>query len=131
MKKKTLKKENKMTLYEINQSIICQSPPYSDEQISVLIENLNNWDIKQHTSVKYYMLLNNEKHYYTVLHYKNSDHTDFENLGKSVVSLLKEMNYSILDEEENEDHYEIWVKKDKETLCYLLFPYDQGVVIYG
>lgn len=119
-----------MSLYELNQNIISQLPPYGAEKLEALKMNITNWDTKKNTSVKYYMLLNNEKHYYTVLHY-NSAHGDFANLGDSVVYLLQEIGYAIVEEDQKNDHYEIWVKKDNETLCYLLFPYDQGVVTYG
>ena len=120
-----------MTLYELNQSIISQLPPYTEKQINNLIDKIDEWD-RGNTRYKYYMLLNNDFHYYTLFHYDyNSTHTDFDSLGKGVVILLQEMGYTIMSEEINEDHCEVWVKKDDDTVVYLLFPYDQGVVTYG
>lgn len=137
MKKKNSKTKVKgkgevtMSLYEINQGIMSQLPPYNEENIKKLITKITRWDIDEHVGVKYYMLLNNDKHYYTIFHSEDSAHNDFESLGKGVVILLQEMGYSIVSEEIDSDHCEIWVKDDHETLAYLLFPYDQGVVTYG
>lgn len=130
---KQKKAENpQLTLYEINQQIISGFPAYNDEQINKLIDSIDTWNKTEQIHTKYYMLLNNEKHYYTVIKYEaHVLPTHFSTLGKAVVFLLKEIGYDILEEECTGDHYEIWVKDDKETLCYLLFPYDQGVVTYG
>lgn len=126
------KGEVSMSLYEINQSLISQLPPYDEDQKKDLMDRISKWDIQNNTHVKYYMLLNNDKHYYTVLHYSDASRTDFPTLGEGVVTLLVEMGYNIMSDEIREDYCcEIWVKDDKETICYLLFPYDQGVVTYG
>lgn len=135
-KDKTTKVEGKgevsMSLYEINQSIISQLPPYDEEKINDLMERLSDWDVGDNYQHKYYMLLNNDKHYYTVFHYEYSDpHTDFPTLGKGTIYLLQEMGYDIVSDEIQPDHCEIWVKNDQEVIAYLLFPYDQGVVTYG
>ena len=132
MKKKIKGKgEISMSLYEINQSIISQLSAYDEEQIDDLADRINEWDTNYHTNEKYFMFLNNDKHYYTILHYQDSTHTHFQDLGKAITCLIKEMNYDIASDEITKDHCEIWLKNDKETLCYLLFPYDQGVVTYG
>lgn len=125
------KGEVTMSLYELNQSIISQLPPYDEEKIHNLMDRISDWDTGRNTSVKYYMLLNNEKHYYTIFHYEDSTHNDFHTLGAGAVCLLQEMGYDIVSDEIADDHCEIWVKNDTETLAYLLFPYDQGVVTYG
>lgn len=121
-----------MSLYEINQSIISQLPPYNADQICELMSKISNWDAENNTRVKYYMLLNNDKHYYTIFHYDdNFNCADFRSLGQGVLILLQEMGYSIISDEILNDHCEIWVKNSQETVVYLLFPYDQGVVTYG
>ena len=126
------KGEVTMSLYEINQSLISQLPPYDEEKVDDLIERINHWDLDKNCRVTYYMMLNNDKHYYTIFKYEDkATHTDFNTLGKGVVVLLKEMGYTIMSDEIYDDHCEIWVKDDIETVAYLLFPYDQGVVTYG
>lgn len=126
------KGEVTMSLYEINQSLISQLPPYDEEKVDDLIERINHWDIDKNYRVTYYMMLNNDKHYYTILRYEDKiTHTDFSTLGEAVIVLLKEMGYKIMSDEIIDDHCEIWVKNDEETIAYLIFPYDQGVVLYG
>lgn len=126
------KGEVTMSLYEINQSLISQLPPYDEEKVNDLIDRINSWDIDKNYRVTYYMMLNNDKHYYTVLKYEDKlTHTDFPTLGKAIVFLLKEMGYTIMSDEIYDDHCEVWVKDDAETIAYLIFPYDQGVVLYG
>ena len=125
------KGEVTMSLYEINQGIMNQLPPYDKESIEKLSAKITQWDMTKHHGVKYYMLLNNDKHYYTIFHYEDSPHNHFNSLGEGIIILLQEMGYSIVSEEILDDHCEIWVKNDTETIAYLLFPYDQGVVTYG
>ncbi len=126
------KGEVTMSLYEINQSLISQLPPYDEEKVDDLIERINRWDISKNQRTTYYMMLNNDKHYYTVLKYEDKlTNTDFPTLGKAIIFLLKEMGYAIMSDEIYDDHCEIWVKDDTETITYLVFPYDQGVVLYG
>ena len=50
--------------------------------------------------------------------------SDFRNLGEGVVYLLKEAGYEIPSDEECDDHYEIWAKKDDDCYVFMLFPYD-------
>ena len=121
--------ELKLSLYEINKNLISQLTPYTPEQITALKQAITKWD---NTNVKYYMLLNNDKHYYTILyHDETKEHNDFSTLGDSVIDLLQEIGYDIMQEEFTDGHCEIWVKDNEDTLVYLLFPYDQGVIYYG
>jgi len=76
------------------------------------------------------MLLCNELHYYTIIHHI-TDTADFADLGSAAITLLTEANYIIQTEEQFDDRYEIWVKKDNDAYVFLLFPYDLGVVTYG
>ncbi len=41
------KGEVTMSLYEINQSLISQLPPYDEEKVDDLIERINRWDISK------------------------------------------------------------------------------------
>lgn len=69
------------------------------------------------------MLLCNDIHYYTIFHL-DPEFSDFRNLGEGVVYLLKEAGYEIPSDEECDDHYEIWAKKDDDCYVFMLFPYD-------
>ena len=131
--KKTTKArgEMKFSLYQLNQSIISQLPPYTEAQKKELADKITKWDLEVNPCVKYYMLLNNDRRYYTVLHYDDNSHTEFDSLGDGVVILLQEQGYDIVSDEILDDHCEIWIKDKDETVVYLLFPYDKGVVSYG
>ncbi len=117
-----------MSLYDINQSIISQLLAYDDNKINDLQNRINNW---YNINNKYYMLLCNDIHYYTVLCFSNNENKDFSNLGQAATNLLLERNYTIQSDEQCEDHFEIWAKDESGTYAFILFPYDEGVVTYG
>lgn len=123
------KGEVTMSLYEINQSIISQLPSYDDDKIADLQNRLCEWE--KQSSNKYFMLLCNDLHYCTVLNCSSVLNCDFINIGEAVTSLIREMNYTIHSDENATDHFEIWGKNEEGTFCFLLFPYDMGVVTYG
>ena len=117
-----------LSLYEMNKSVITKLPVYTDDQIKQLQATLDAWD---NTNYNYYMLLCNEARYYTVFHRTLSMISSFTTLGEAVIKLLLEADYTIHEETEYPDRFEIWVKKDDETYVFILFPYDEGVVNYG
>ena len=117
------------SLYQLNQGIMKQLPNYTEEQIKELEEKITKWEWK-YTDNSYFMLLCNDIHYYTIFHL-DPEFSDFRNLGEGVVYLLKEAGYEIPSDEECDDHYEIWAKKDDDCYVFMLFPYDQGVVNFG
>ena len=117
-----------LSLYEMNKSVIAQLPAYTNDQIKTLQETLNKWD---NTNYYYYMLLCNEAKYYTVFHKTLPMIASFSTLGEATIKLLLEAQYTIHEETEYPDRFEIWVKKDDETYVFILFPYDKGVVNYG
>lgn len=124
------KGEISMSLYQINQNIISQLPAYNNEAIQNLQNKINDFEDKCFN--KYFMLLCNDIHYYTVLSYEALLDNEFHSLGEAVVGLLLERDYTIHAEEETEDHIEIWIKDNEEnTYVFMLFSYDQGVVAFG
>lgn len=123
-----------MSNEELNAQIISQQPTITlDVLLEEWVPKLNDWARMLPENDGYFMLLNNEAHYYTVF---NRPHMDeelhFLTLGEAilrcanVVGEIKEINlYS--------DTGEIWIenKFTKDTNCYLLFNYDGGVATYG
>lgn len=85
--------------------------------------------LKQETGNKYYMLLCNDIHYYTVLNIIDTDEDciEFYNLvvellqDNGVIQMINWMN-------DNHDTVECWIKNEKGTFMFLLFPYDWGVI---
>ena len=130
-KKKVQGKGNiNMSLYDINKSLMSQMPDYSSEQIKELENKVDNWVNEKYLSNEYFMLLCNDIHYYTLFHL-NSEKSDFRTVGEGLTYLLYEAGYTISAEEDYPDHFEIWGKKDKDAVAFMLFPYDQGVVNFG
>lgn len=114
------------TLYQINQSAIGSLPAYTDEQISQAKDKIKTY-VKD-TNNHYYMLLNNEKHYYTVL--EVGVNPKYQSVEDEVISCLRELGTikSIVKDEDN-NVIECWTTADEEhTYVYYLFPYDKGVI---
>lgn len=116
-----------MPLYELNKTLIGQLPQYNQSQLNDLQDRINDWEDSQY---KYYMLLCNDYHYYTVLVRTQHNIAHFPDLGQAITGLLSD-GFTIHSDENCTDHFEIWVKKNDATYVFLLFPYDQGVVNYG
>ena len=119
-----------MSLYDINKNIIGQLPIYTKEQIKELQDKINVF--RDNFEDNYFMLLCNDIHYYTVFYYEEYVSNEFRTLGDAVIQLLLERNYTIHSEEIAEDHIEIWIKDEEEnTYAFMLFPYSQGIVLFG
>ena len=115
------------TKYDINKAAYSAQPAITRQQyydnymhaINEMICNTNN---------QYYMLLNNDKHYYTICshvhnHYSSPDYAA-EEFYELLASLGELVGIEVLD-----DHIEFWIKdKNKKADVYMFFPYDIGVV---
>ena len=112
-----------------------QMHPVSDSRKKKIITEINDYYdscLNPELRDSYYMLLCNERHYYTVFHYNNTQKNEFVTLGGAVMTLIDEMGAQVLAGDKFEGRYEIWLRtKDKENHVFLLFPYGYGVVNYG
>lgn len=117
-----------MTLYEINQAAYKSLPPLIKEQIEEYEKQLSEY-LRTHMS-KYYMILCNERRYYTVYtwdprhsFYKNTDKMAWEimNITKSI-GTLKGIEFL------EDNTVEFWIEEDDECNAYHLFDYERGVV---
>lgn len=75
----------------------------------------------------YFMLLNNELHYYTIFHINSNAQDD------TIVSALEDCIKSIgqlinIEHNEETNALECWIKKDNEAYMFPFFPYDEGVI---
>ena len=84
------------------------------------------------TKNKYYMLLSVETSYYTVFVNNQDEINDLKDLGSALLAVSLAIG-PIVSHDICEDHVEIWFrnKDDNEVYCYMLFPYDIGVVPFG
>lgn len=119
----------KMSLYDINQSIISQLPAYTEKQIMSLGADLFNF-AQTFPQNKYFMFLCNDLHYYTIFT-KDIENKEFDNLGQAIITIIREMDKQIVSADNFKDRYEIWLKDEESTNVFILFPYDEGVVCYG
>ena len=119
-----------MTIYDLNKASYAASRTYSTAKLEdsiedVLIPYLVTFD------GSYYMLVNNEKHYYTLFTYEHSvvKHKSYYNMAKEVISIAKKLG-DIKSIERNGQMVEFWIKdkNDKNIYMYPFFIYDKGVI---
>lgn len=120
----------KISLYELNRSIMREQPAYDAEQMKQFIEDFNQY--ADETANTYYMLLSIETSYYTVFVHNSERENDLRDLGSALLAVSIAIG-PIIGHDITEDHVEIWFrdKRDNEAYIYMLFPYDGGVVQFG
>lgn len=120
---------SKVTLYDLNKIIISQMKPLNKDQLTEKIKLIDSFDKKYHNN--YYMLLCNERRYYTVCSHELNC---IDTLGDVIFELANWIGdiYSI-DEQEKTSAIEIWIrpKEEEQVSMFLLFPYDKGVVNFS
>ena len=118
-----------ISLYDLNKTAMNQMFPYNEEQLAHLRKDLKAFE--KRNLGNFYMILNNESHYYTILHFNNYlANNEFYYIDEAVLTLMSELG-DIVAHEIYDDHIEIWVKNNGDSKAYLLFNYDRGVVTYG
>ena len=116
-----------MTNYELNQQVMSQMKPLSEEEISSRLEIVEEFfkNIKN----EYLMLLCNELNYYTVFKTNSQDETAYNTFSDAVLDILNDLG-EIKDIYNNDNGaIEIWsTHQDGTSHCYHLFGYDAGIV---
>ena len=120
-----------VSLYDVNKMAMPNLPDLTDEQIDAAKRKIAMF-IKPES--QFWMLLNNEKHYYTVFWIKpflGVGNDDSPKIEDEIVECLKEIGNIKSIEQVDENAIEAWVidKDDLEAYAYYLFNYDKGVVI--
>lgn len=118
-----------VSLYDVNKMAMPNLPDLTDEQINEAKHMITQF-IGPKT--QFWMLLNNEKHYYTVFWVKHENNLLLINkIEDEVVDCLKEIGTIKSIEKVDENTIEAWVidKDDLEAYAYYLFNYDKGVVV--
>ena len=123
-----------VSLYELNQGIINGMPALSGDEVLKRAQLFFDWVAENKGN--YYMLLNNELHYYTIFH--NHNHAGFPdddpiNIDDFWSELLDTLKYAGTIKEMEVDTngaWSIWIDwhNQKTCHCFYLFPYDEGVV---
>lgn len=113
----------KMSLYELNRSIMEQLPTMTDFDKAIEIMNA----YKEYTKNQYYMLYGKDLSYFTMFNVQEQGECD--SLGHGVIECLANVGeVRAIDLTEAGDAIEIWVVVDGNATCLYLFPYDTGVV---
>lgn len=115
-----------MELYEFNKLGYASLPPMSAIRVEENTKKLSEWLSERHAG-KYWMLLNNEAHYYTLYVWEKGSARDF---AKDLVSLAQELGVvKSIEPTAANDGYEFWITdRFNETRMYMFFNYDRGVI---
>ena len=115
-------------LYEANKQLVEKTEnPLTHPQlanIQLQLENFFETKVK-----KYAMLLCHEERDYTVFNLDPVSVTSPHFAAREALGCCTDRGavYSV-EETEDKQAYEIWIKKEDEMYCYYLFPYDQAVI---
>lgn len=120
--------EAQTTLYEMNQQLIAQLPEIN---MKVAEKNFRRWYSNFNHNDTYFMLLNNDLHYYTL--FANTivhDEDAVDNFWAELLDVLSYCGTIKVMEEDTNGAFAIWVIWEETGVPeqFYLFPYDRGVV---
>lgn len=122
--------ETGMTVYDFLRSEMSKQTPLTTAQKQVAVDKIAEYfsDGFKTKGARYFLLLCNERRYYTVFHL-TSMLSNFKTAAAECIACCLD-NGVILSVDVNEDNvYEIWIKnRDGEVNCYHLFDYTAAVI---
>ena len=111
-----------LSIYELNKMVVPKLPDLTEEDIKIEKE-----EIKKYVSKPgYWMLLSNEKKYYTLFHVLNK--TSLNKVEDEVIECLKDLGAIKSIAENDDDVIEIWIADNEDAFVCYLFNYDKGVI---
>ena len=121
-----------MTLYEMNQAGYASLPKMAKSAIEARRQAIIEWleqtimpGYDNEQSI-YFMLLNNDLHYYTLFVWGENDANV---LANEIISIVKDLGTLKSIELNDNGAWEFWITKpDASTNAYYLFDYTQGVI---
>lgn len=115
-----------MTMYEFNQIGYSSLPVMTEEELHNAEATIKNF-LSDHSS-KYYMMLNNEKHYYTI--YTFTDNYRFADMATEIVNIATTLgDVKAIEVSEDGNAVEFWITDiERECIVYYLFDYALGVI---
>ena len=115
-----------MTLYEFNQNLCNSLPDKDKEAIEKLGETVIKPYLEKHSS-SYYLLLNNDLHYYTFFVFNEFSITN--NLIDELIDLVSELGtIKSINLDTDGNAIEFWIKQGETTNLYVFFDYARGVI---
>lgn len=114
-----------MSIYELNKIFIKQLPDINLEEAKDILYKFTHIYYR-----RYFMLLCNDIHYYTVLDFNQEDHDDAEDIVDLIIKLLQyHGTIKSIDYSEDKTALECWIdNKEKDCLMFMLFDYNWGIV---
>lgn len=113
------------SLYDINKQIIGQDKILDQYELQRKVDELADIMIDS----KYFALICNEKHYYTVF---NCKETSTSNISRNVYDILTSLGdvCDIIPSSSNELTFEVWIKDyiTNEVNMYFMTNWDEGVI---
>jgi len=120
-----------VSLYELNQGIMTKAPEYTQEQIDEAIKLIQ--DYVNPIEHEYYMLLSNERKYYTLFDVSipldaAKVPTILPRVENEVIECLKSLGQIKSIELSDQGTIECWVTIGDNSYVYYFFEYDEGVI---
>lgn len=119
-----------MSLYECNQMLMAKKPDMTKEEILSTKPLLEQWF--EDNPDEYFMLLNNELHYYTVFHQVTATFGSYAKMVNELLDVLIDDIKNIKSiEVDTNGALAIWSDdREKEGMphCFYFFPYGRGVI---
>lgn len=116
------------TVYEINKQIINQGKPLDPIEYNKKLNRVSGVMYEKQT---YFILVNNETHYYTIFNCKSSD---WDSITLKLSEILHSLGdiMEILPQSEG-DAFEIWIKNKElnDSFVYYLADWTEGVIECG
>ena len=118
-----------VTMYEMAKQGAAVAPALTGDQIENFKKAMISF-IDNHPG-RYYMLLCNDRRDYTLFD-KNGRLSDLSTrITEDILDCVKNRECHIVDYEDQQDAFEIWIKDSTEdAAAYYFFPYDRGVITY-
>lgn len=116
------------TLYDINKQAVIQEIPLSKEELDEELKLVKEYIINHK---RYFMLLNNDKHDYTLFNLselptKNKIINAVQDFKECLINRGKIIG---IEKSDVSDALEIWIKDySNEPLCYYFFKYDDAII---
>jgi hypothetical protein len=113
-------------MYEFNQVGYSSLPTMTKEDLHKAETTVKNF-LSDNPS-KYYMMLNNDEHYYTI--YTFTDNYRFTDMAAEIVDVATTLGeVKSIEISEDKHKVEFWITKGKdECIVYYLFDYAIGVI---
>lgn len=120
-----------MTLYEINKMAYKNAP--NMENFEQAMQQIHDYLYVNRSN--YYLLLNNENHYYTIFTFKDScneewshNDTELKAMTAEILDIARELG-SIKDIVVNDNGaIEFWIEYNDDVCMFVLFDYSKGVI---